>query len=300
MGQWPCRFLLCLWRLAIWRLCVVATKFNRNYLTYMTKIRWCSVDAHFQNGAVTISLPVLPIKAGNTMDMSIRDNIGSLLPYLPDQNSLTLRWRSFSEWGSDCIAFFIAYKGWQYDCYVNQRPDWFVITLRTWPKTGDAPLMLIFRMRQWPCGVPFRLSKLPIRWLFIFATKFNGNYLPYMTKIRWRSIDAHFQNGAVTVSLCGFPIKTAKTLILNGRSQISTELPYLQFQKSLTFHWRTFSEWDSDRVAICFANKDCQHIGFALQWPIQYSITLLMRPKIVDTPLTLILMKCQVKICCHW
>jgi len=68
-------------------------------------------------------------------------------------------------------------------------------------------------------------------------------------------------------------------------------------------HWRSastltemvfadgsFSQWESDRVAICFVNTDCQHIGFSLQWPIQYSITVLIRPTIVDAPLTLILM----------
>jgi len=145
-------------------------------------------------------------------------------------------------------------------------------------------------MGQWPCRVPLCLLKLPMRWLCIFATELNGIYHTYMTKIRWRSVDTHFHNGAVTVSLSVFPIKTANTFILNGRSQISTELPYLQDQKSLTLRWRSFSEWDSDRVAICFANKDCEHVGFALQWPIQYSITLLMRPTIIDTPLTLILM----------
>jgi len=134
----------------------------------------------------------------------------------------------------------------------------------------------------------------------MFATILNGNYLTYMTKSGWHSVDAHFQNGAETVSLFVFPIKTANTLILNGRSQISAELPNLQDQKSLTLRWRSFPEWGSDWVAICFANKDCQHVGFALQWPIQHSITLLIRPKIVDAPLTLILMQCQVKICCHW
>jgi len=45
------------------------TILDHNYLTYMTKIRLPSVDTHFQNGAVTVSLSVLPIKDGNTMVM---------------------------------------------------------------------------------------------------------------------------------------------------------------------------------------------------------------------------------------
>jgi len=55
-----------------------------------------------------------------------------------------------------------------------------------------------------------------------------------MTKIRWRSVDAHFQNGEVTVLLSVLPINTANMFVLNGRDQINTELPYLQDQKSLT------------------------------------------------------------------
>ena len=76
-------------------------------------------------------------------------------------------------------------------------------------------------------------------------------------------------------------------LVLNGRDQINTELPYLQDQKSLTLRWRSVSEWGSDRVAICFVNYNCQQVGFAWPWPIQYSITLRIRPKIIDAPVML-------------
>jgi len=63
-----------------------------------------------------------------------------------------------SEWGSDRVAFFFAYKGWQYVGYVNQGPNWLVITLHTLPKIVDAPLTLILRMGQW-------------QWLFFVCIK---------------------------------------------------------------------------------------------------------------------------------
>ena len=46
------------------------------------------------------------------MIMCIRDQIQSELPYLHDQNLLTLCWRWFSERSSDRFASFFAYKGW--------------------------------------------------------------------------------------------------------------------------------------------------------------------------------------------
>jgi len=43
--------------------------------------------------------------------------ITAQIPYLEDQKSMTLCWRSFSECGSDCVAFCFAYTGCQYIGY---------------------------------------------------------------------------------------------------------------------------------------------------------------------------------------
>ena len=58
-----------------------------------------SVDHHFQNGAVTVSLSLSPVIAANTLVMHTSKQIASQVTYLQDKQSLTLRWHSFSAWG---------------------------------------------------------------------------------------------------------------------------------------------------------------------------------------------------------
>jgi len=45
-----------------------------------------------------MSLSLLPMKAANTLIIDNSKQIASQTTYLQDQKSLTLRWRSFSEW----------------------------------------------------------------------------------------------------------------------------------------------------------------------------------------------------------
>jgi len=42
------------------------------------------------------------------MIMHCNDQIASELPYLQDHESLTLRWRSYSEWGKEPVALSFA------------------------------------------------------------------------------------------------------------------------------------------------------------------------------------------------
>jgi len=63
------------------------------------------------------------------------------------QKSLTLSWRSNSQWGSDRVACWFAHKGSQYNGYATQRLNQFTITLLTTPKIVDAELKLICKMR---------------------------------------------------------------------------------------------------------------------------------------------------------
>jgi len=64
---------------------------------------------------------------------------------------LMLHWGSFSEWGSDCVAFSVAYKGCHYFGYAWQRPNHCSITFLRRPKFIGALLTLIFRLGQWLC-----------------------------------------------------------------------------------------------------------------------------------------------------
>jgi len=56
-------------------------------------------------------------------------------------------------------------------------------------------------------------------------------------KNHWRSIDAHFYEGAQSVLLSSFPVKAANTLIIHRNNHIAFDLPDLQDQKSLTLCW---------------------------------------------------------------
>jgi len=90
----------------------------------MTKNRWCSVDAHFHDGAGRVLQSVLPIKAAKNTSMTDYNLSEVWLPRTHDQKSLTLRWRSFSWWGREGIAICFAYKGGQKYLYdISNDPN---------------------------------------------------------------------------------------------------------------------------------------------------------------------------------
>jgi len=62
------------------RLCVFTTKSRFYYPTYRTKNGGRSVDAHFQDGAGSVFLTLLPIKDLNTLIMCIDYPVAFLLP----------------------------------------------------------------------------------------------------------------------------------------------------------------------------------------------------------------------------
>ena len=72
-----------------------ATHRNINYPRCVAGYCWRSDDAHSQNGAVTVWLSLLPIKAANTSVMHNSDQITVELPYIQNHKSLILRWPSF-------------------------------------------------------------------------------------------------------------------------------------------------------------------------------------------------------------
>jgi len=114
------------------------------------------------------------------------------LHMMHSQKSLTLRWRSFSEWGSDRVVYCFAKEGCQYIGYGKQRPGHFSITIHKRLKIVDASLTLIFRMGQWLCRSLFCQRRLPVRCLWKTAARSLFNYRTYETKNCWRSVDAYF------------------------------------------------------------------------------------------------------------
>ena len=82
-----------------------------DYTRCNTQNCWRSVDAHFQHGAVIMSLSLLPIKAANMLIMDNSDQITSQTTYFHGQQSLPLGWCPFPEFGCDRVAFSLSIMG---------------------------------------------------------------------------------------------------------------------------------------------------------------------------------------------
>jgi len=106
-----CQSLICLERLPTppqWRSVI---KHHLDYPRCETKNRWHSVDAHFHDGAGSISLPLLPIKGANTPFMTRCNQSPVRLHNMQDQKLLTVCWPSFAGCGRECMSLFFDYKG---------------------------------------------------------------------------------------------------------------------------------------------------------------------------------------------
>jgi len=130
------------------------------------------------------------------------------------------------------------------------------------PKIVDALLTLIFRLLMGPYRFLFCPWRQPICWLWLPVSKWHPNGLTYTIKNRWCSVDAHFQNVAVTVSISLLPIKAAHILVMDNSDQIGFQLTYLALKISLRLRWRAVSECGSYRAAVTFAYEGCQSVDY--------------------------------------
>jgi len=119
----------------------------------------------------------------------------------------------------------------------------------------------------------------------------------YMTKNRWCSIDIHLHNGAGRVLLSVLPIHGSKNTFMTEYNLSEVWFPRRHDQKLLTLHWRSFSWWGWEGIAICFAYKGRQKLLYDLLQPIGGVISQDTWPKIVDAPLTLIFIMGQGGYC---
>jgi len=102
---------LCLWRQSILLLYMTTTNSHFTYLTYRTNNCWRSIDAHFQNGAVSLSPALLRINAVIISFLNVCGQLPLRLPTMQDHNSLTRRWLSFWGWGRECFSLLFDYQG---------------------------------------------------------------------------------------------------------------------------------------------------------------------------------------------
>jgi len=136
---------------------ITATKSLINYLTSKTKNRWCYFQAHFQNRTVSMSLPVLSMKAAYLSFMNVCNQSPCWLTMMQGQTLLTLHWCSFSECGRERVAFSFGFICGLYHIYECLYPISTQITQDARPKIVDTPLTLISRVEQWACLSCFRL-----------------------------------------------------------------------------------------------------------------------------------------------
>jgi len=101
------------------------------------------------------------------------------------------------------------------------------------------------------------------------ATNRNLDYPRWQANNRWGSIDAHSQNGTVTMLQSLLSIKAANTSVMHNSNQITVLLPYLQDQKSLTLHWQSFKcivNSTSAAIDNCFHNNLTLLAIFLTDW----------------------------------
>jgi hypothetical protein len=137
------------------------------------------------------------------------------------------------------------------------------------PKIVDALLTLIFRLRM--DHVAFSFAHQGCQYVDFRYLRANGIPMDLLTRpktvdtpltLRWHSIDAHFQNVPVTVSISLLPVQAAHTLFMNNSKQISFQLTYLPQQISLTHCWRSVSECGCYHAAVSFGYKGCQSVDY--------------------------------------
>jgi len=179
-------------------------------------------------------------------------------PKIPDQQSLTLHWRSFWWWGREGITICFAYKGGQKFLYDWLQPIGSVIAQNASPKIVDPLLTLIFKMGQGLYCIVFCLSRRPNIPFWLTATYRQCVNRGRMSKNCWCSVDGDFQDAAGWELRSVLPTKAAKNSFMTDYNQLAVWLTRMQDQKSLTLCWCSFSRWGREGIAICFAYKDGQ------------------------------------------
>jgi len=91
-----------------------ATNCHAEYPWCKAKHCWCTIDAHFQNGAGSVSISILLMNAAYTWFMNVCIKLPLSIPKMRDQKLLTHCGLSFSGWGWELVSLLFDYKGNQY------------------------------------------------------------------------------------------------------------------------------------------------------------------------------------------
>jgi len=80
------------------------------------------------------------------------------------------------------------------------------------------------------------------------------------TSNHWRSVDAHFQDGAGSVWVLVLHIKKANTSVMTICNLWSLRLPKMQDKNLLTLCWLSFPGWGRERISPFSDHKGSQYI----------------------------------------
>jgi len=111
MAPWPGHFLFYAYWVAIHWLWIAASKTLTKYLIYRNKTCGGFIDTW---GVAALLQTLLPIKAANTLIMGKCHSTALGLCKIQHTKSLTLGWRSYSDWCRDHLAISFADNGCQY------------------------------------------------------------------------------------------------------------------------------------------------------------------------------------------
>jgi len=178
----------------------------------------------------------MPIKAANTSIMGKCSSTALGLYKMQHTNSLTLCWRSFSDWGYDHVAISVTHNGCQYvdSVYMPyQNPG--IIEDAT-PKIIDTLLTLYWRWVD---------ALLTLCWRSVDA----------LLTLYWRSVW-----GVAESIHTILPIKTANTSIMGKCCSTALGSSKMQHTNSLTLWWRSLSGCGCDHVATCFVHNGSQYV----------------------------------------
>jgi len=89
-------------------------------------------------------------------------------------------------------------------------------------------------------------------------------------------------------SLAYLPREAANSSLIEVRNPAPLWLPKTGDLKLLTFIWRSFAWWGTERVVSVCAYNGGQYLGYDYLQPMPALITQDARPKIINAPLTLI------------
>jgi len=119
-----------------------------------------------------------------------------------------------------------------------------------------------FEVQRYP-HTQYCLYRLPILRLWINAVAQPLDYTRWNTRNRWRSVDADFQTGAVTMSLSHLQRTAANTLIMGLCRSRALGLYMMQHPKALTLCWHSVDTllmlcWRSVDVLLtcCWRSED--------------------------------------------